>query len=283
MHKIIKLNDCQTPVSLLNPGPGTAIVLLHGGPAAFDYLESLALLLPAEFTSIRYDQRGGGDTSSTGIPSLVQLIADLEALRQQLRLESWVVMGHSWGAFLALAYAVAHAGATRALGLLNSSGLDADWQKTYQLNRRKKLSPAEQIEYLHLRQELSEVCGGSRGQLEKRLQELNFKADFHDPAKLDQLGGLLAYTPWDQAYQALMKDWSDALAAQAFVQAASSLAMPTLVLHGESDPRGGQGAEALVHSLPQAKYAAITEAGHYPWLEQPEQVQAVLKDFLASF
>jgi len=67
---------------------------------------------------VLFDQRGCG--KSTPHASLEEnttrdLVADMERLREHLRIERWVVFGGSWGSTLALAYAEAHPERVRAL------------------------------------------------------------------------------------------------------------------------------------------------------------------------
>jgi proline iminopeptidase len=66
---------------------------------------------PARYRIILFDQRGCG--KSTPFASLEQnttwdLVNDIEALRQECRVERWQVFGGSWGSTLALAYAEKH-------------------------------------------------------------------------------------------------------------------------------------------------------------------------------
>jgi proline iminopeptidase len=56
----------------------------------------------------RSDQRGGGRSIAKGMPDVDGLIADLETLRTHRGHQQWIVGGHSWGANLALLYALAH-------------------------------------------------------------------------------------------------------------------------------------------------------------------------------
>ncbi|MGV3523732.1 MAG: alpha/beta fold hydrolase [Candidatus Sericytochromatia bacterium] len=271
------LNDCETPVSL--SGHGTPLVLCHGGPATRDYLDDLAPLFPAQIQLIRYTQRGAPSTPEPF--SLNQQIADLEALRNALGLEQWLVGGHSWGAFLALAYAVAHPERCLGLVLLNGTGLNPDWQKQYRLNRRKKLPPAHQIEALHLQQELEEACGGKSAGYKRRLKILYAPADLHDPARVAEIPNAGPANPPAQA--ALMQDWLQTLADPAFVAAARALELPLLCVHGSADPRPGSGAQELAASVRHGQWVELANCGHYPWVEQPVALQTALHAFLTPW
>jgi proline iminopeptidase len=66
---------------------------------------------PKKYRIVLFDQRGSGRSTPRG--SLVHnttwhLIADMEALRERLQIERWLVAGGSWGSTLALAYAQKH-------------------------------------------------------------------------------------------------------------------------------------------------------------------------------
>ena len=90
---------------------GVPVVLLHGGPGAGACAVHRQFFDPSHYRIIIFDQRGAG--RSTPAASVVanttaHLIADIERLREQLRIEHWIVFGGSWGATLALAYAEEH-------------------------------------------------------------------------------------------------------------------------------------------------------------------------------
>jgi proline iminopeptidase len=90
---------------------GIAALVLHGGPGS-----GSSPLLRRFFDLARYrivspDQRGAGQSrprGSTVDNTTPELIADLETLRETLAIARWLVVGGSWGATLALAYAAAH-------------------------------------------------------------------------------------------------------------------------------------------------------------------------------
>jgi len=74
---------CQLAVR--RQGQGPPIVLCHGGPGIADNLGPLAALLERQATVIRFDQRGGGASTTAGPHDVEALIADLEALRRRLQ------------------------------------------------------------------------------------------------------------------------------------------------------------------------------------------------------
>jgi len=90
---------------------GIAAVYLHGGPGSGCQPDHRRLFDPERFHAILFDQRGAGRSRPKGRRdhnTLPHLIADMEMIREKFGLERWMVVGGSWGATLALAYAQAH-------------------------------------------------------------------------------------------------------------------------------------------------------------------------------
>lgn len=117
---------------------GTPAVWLHGGPGDGAGAGSRRNFDPCAYRAVLFDQRGCGrsrplaDSSAAdlSVNTTDHLIADLEALRQHLGIDRWVVVGASWGVTLALAYAQRHPERTRAmvLGAVTSGRRsETDW------------------------------------------------------------------------------------------------------------------------------------------------------------
>jgi len=60
------------------------------------------------------------------------------------------------------------------------------------------------------------------------------------------------------------------------------IACPTLILWGERDPYiSPQDGRSFERSLPNARFVAVADAGHWPWIDRPELV-AEVAGFLAG-
>jgi proline iminopeptidase len=99
---------------------GQPVVFLHGGPGGGLVPAYRRYFDPEAYRIVLFDQRGSGQ--STPHANLEEnttwhLVADIEQLREQLRIESWMVFGGSWGSTLALAYAQTHPERVRQLVL----------------------------------------------------------------------------------------------------------------------------------------------------------------------
>lgn len=108
----LKVSDLHTLYYEESGNPeGLPLLFLHGGPGGGCHPEHRRYYDPAKWRIVLFDQRGCG--RSTPHAELREnttwhLVADIEALRQQLGIDRWVVAGGSWGSTLALAYAETH-------------------------------------------------------------------------------------------------------------------------------------------------------------------------------
>lgn len=90
---------------------GKPAVFVHGGPGAGGDRNARRFFDPARYRIVLLDQRGCGrsrphaELRDNTTPALV---ADMERLREELGIQSWLVFGGSWGSTLSLAYAEAH-------------------------------------------------------------------------------------------------------------------------------------------------------------------------------
>jgi len=97
---------------------GRPVIFLHGGPGAGCDERSRRFFDPSFYLIVVFDQRGSGrsrpNASDNWSASIVgnttqNLVQDIEKLREALKIEKWaMVLGGSWGATLAIAYAEAH-------------------------------------------------------------------------------------------------------------------------------------------------------------------------------
>jgi proline iminopeptidase len=95
---------------------GKPAVVLHGGPGQGCSPNMRRAFDPERYRIILFDQRGcGRSTPHASDPATDMrfnttghLVADMEALRECLGVERWLVCGGSWGSALAVAYAQRH-------------------------------------------------------------------------------------------------------------------------------------------------------------------------------
>jgi proline iminopeptidase len=98
---------------------GVPVVVLHGGPGGGCSPAMRRYFDPEHYRVVLFDQRGCGRSrphASVEANTTWHLVADIEAIREALGIEAWIVFGGSWGATLALIYAQSHP--SRALHLV---------------------------------------------------------------------------------------------------------------------------------------------------------------------
>ena len=90
---------------------GVPVIMLHGGPGSGCNPDQRAYFDRSLFRAVLFDQRGAGRSTPKReiIGNTTQaLVADIERIREALGIPRWMLVGGSWGATLALAYAEAH-------------------------------------------------------------------------------------------------------------------------------------------------------------------------------
>lgn len=130
-------------------GEGIPVVLCSGGPGCCDYLAPVASMLEGDARVIRFEARGCGRSDHAESYTVETCLEDLEAVRDHYRIERWIVAGHSWGADLALAYALRYP--ERTLGLVCLAGgrmnNDREWHRLYSEGRDQGLEPPLEFDY----------------------------------------------------------------------------------------------------------------------------------------
>ncbi|MBC8231575.1 alpha/beta hydrolase [bacterium] len=269
-------------------GEGTSILLLSGGPgSSSSYLFPVAQELSKTYRCILLDQRGTGksklDVYDETTLSLNAFISDLETLRVHLGIDKWIVLGHSWGGRLAMAYAVSHPYCIRALVLVGSSGLVSyDYGPVLERN----IEAQQEVDELE-----SSVFWSNEYRMKLpyafsewlRAQTPAYMFNPTEALSMTELStGVDAFNP--ALFLAMANLYIDVKMDEK-VLLVNRLKQPMLVIQGEQDPMGASTAyktyNVLTSIYPNGKEIAfIAECGHVPWIEQPKDFFGKLKSFL---
>ena len=280
-EQVLQINDVRLWTAV--QGIGQPMVLCHGGPGGYDYLGPVADMVADSCQVVRYDQRGSGRSQPIGPYDVSTFIDDLEGLRKHFNFERWIVGGHSWGAGLALAYAVRFPARTAAVLHIAGTGIDARWHDEYRENRLNALSEPQREEYQCLRAQRECVEGTEQERILDKLRALSRMTDVFNPNQVDDLPSFDEYPVSNEANEKVGADWKHYTKDSRFRQSVYNLSMPVLFLHGACDPRPSHFIEALAAKLSRGMFASIPESGHYPWVEKPDEVRAVLRQFIVNF
>lgn len=263
-------------------GEGVPILVVHGGPGLdHGYLRPGLDILAPHGALTYYDQRGTGRSTaaldSTSI-NLDAFVRDMDELRATLGHEEVVVLGHSFGGILALAYARAHPERTRGLILLDTAEPGSRWADAAATRLRSARTPEDSATLADLRG--SEAFDARDPQTMSLYYRTAFRATMRDPDRVEELDLDLAGTTARNGPEVARLlgasmgtvDWWDAL---------PSIQVPTLVLHGRYDAMPAAMARALAEALPDARYVEL-RGGHFPWLSDGPGLVAAATSFLAS-
>lgn len=112
---------------------GKPALFLHGGPGGGFHPDHRRLFDPDHYMIVLFDQRGCGRSlphAELQANTTQHLVSDIEMLRESLGVRKWLVLGGSWGATLALAYAQAHLERVSGLilrGVFTGRACEVDW------------------------------------------------------------------------------------------------------------------------------------------------------------
>ena len=264
-------------------GKGAPLFVLHGSGGSYRYFLPYMEALSDEYQLFFYDQRGTGLSDGhldLAAISIDQFVEDLEALRAAFGFEKISLMGHSWGAIIALAYALKYQAHLEHLILVDSIPVNnkfaIEFSETYQ-QRFQRLSADEQ-------QELTTTCTRPGTELSPKVldecNQLDAQLRFYDPAKAPVDLAMDENTLKNAAtVNSLMRISFNKMQHDIETQL-PAIHVPTLIIHGDFDPIPLKSSEYLHEQIPESQIVIIIEAGHFPFIEQPEQFVAALRSFL---
>ena len=262
----------------IQSGDGTPVVFCHGGPGLWDTLQEVAALLTDQATVYRWDQRGCGRSQRCGPYSCARSLEDLDAVRRHFQVARMALLGHSWGAQLALMYALKHP--ERVSGLVNVSGTgidrNASWHTDYERNLRVRLGK-------HL-ERWDELRQRDRSDAEDReLSVLQWSADFVDRDRALEHAERMA-APWlgvnFECNKALNAEVGRRWGTPEIRAACEALDVPVLIVDGAKDIRPRWAVDSLEQALPRGSRVMLDKAGHLPWVEDPDGFGTAVREFL---
>lgn len=259
-------------------GSGPPVVVLHGGPGAHhDYLLPQYDLLARGRTLLYYDQRGGGRSPiAREVPAgWREHVADLEALREQWRLERVTLLGYSWGGLLAVLYALEHPDRIERLALVCPAPIAAEWRGEFQ---RRLAARAADPRITGARAELQSSGLQQRDPESYRRMAfaLSVAGYFRDPATAQQLTPFRVTQRTEQAVWDSLGPYD--LRERIRTTFPRGRTPPALVVAGEFDPLPIEAAHDLAGLL-DASFVELA-TGHVPHVEATEEFVRVLDGFL---
>ena len=271
---------------ILGVGPPT-VVVLHGGPGiSHDYLRPEWEALAKRARVVFYDQRGCGRSTRRGPFYWRRHIGDLDTLLARVAPDSRVILAaSSWGVRLALLYALERPDRVSALVL---SGTTPWMGRTRRDPWRPTWAPPEPppgwqpADPVAWRAKMDSIAA-ERARVDSVLAGLRLPA----PNPVDS-AWVVGHSNVDPRLAGRIKDWCDLAANGAMrsladapeVDSLRAVLAPVLLIRGGLTPRGRDGADAVASRLRNSWLVTIPDAGHDPWMDQPERFFAEIWGFL---
>ncbi len=283
-------------------GEGTPVLVIHGGPGyppsgPWPGLEALE----KNYKLYYYHQRGCGKStkpvdrfeSQNYLQNVVKLdkvlgfsaqLADIERIRRILNQEKLIIIGHSWGGFMAALYAVEFPEHIQKMILVDPAGMLQMPVEGGLFEQIKALLPEEKhTEFDAFLKEYFDYSNIFK-KSEKELMQISLEfAKFFGEAALSQgleipdmtraetemAGGWMVHA---QYFSLGMKfDYRPEL---------KKVKSPVLVIHGELDIIPASVSREYAGLFPAGSFHIIPKASHFPQLDQPDDFGNVVTDFL---
>jgi pimeloyl-ACP methyl ester carboxylesterase len=259
-------------------GSGPTVVLIHGMINSSRHWEEVALQLAGSYRVVAPDLIGHGDSATPrGDYSLGAHAATIRDLLATLGVERATIVGHSLGGGVAMQFFYQFPQRTERLVLISSGGLG---REVSPLLRGAALPGAATMLRLAANRRLVETIDGAGRRLRARgsARGAYFEAVARALRPLGEPGSRRAFL---QTLRSVIDFHGQHVSARDRLYLLGE--MPTLIVWGERDRTipAAHGVEAD-RAIPHCRYETLPRAAHFPHLEDPDGLAAVLGDFLAS-
>ena len=260
-------------------GQGRPMLLMHGGSGLdHTYFRPWLDTLSDQVQLIYYDQLGQGRStrpqSYEGI-SMGTWADEADALRASLGHERIILLGHSFGGFIAQEYALRHGDHLEGLILCDTAPV-LDYQDVIMANAQSRGTP-EQVQAVIAGLSAPVADDASFQQLLTTILPLYFNT--YDPEVGKQMDDAIQYSA-----QGFNQGMGVCLPTFNVLSRLGEITVPTLVMAGRHDwiTPPAQGAERLHAGLPNSKLVIFEESGHFPFIEEHDKFVTTIRDWLNS-
>ena len=270
----------ETSLFCRHGGEGSPIIVIHGGPGLTqNYLLPYMVKLTETNEVVFYNQRGCGESSgeiSSASINISNFMKDLEAVQNAFGFKKVTIIGHSWGGFLAMKFAITHPERVEKLILVTSMAHSRAGHLLCDEAWKTKMAPF--IAEINSLSE-SNAFGEGDPDTHQRFYKLIFATYFHNPQDVSKLdlnmspSALLNAKAEQKLFKAELADYdlSDEL---------KKIKIPTLIVHGTSDITPPCVAEEMHQLIPNSSYILLTDCGHFPYIEKPEEFYSSITHFI---
>ena len=251
---------------------GPTIVLLHGFSDSFTTFENWLPVLTPDYRVITLDLPGHGLTRAPQgyVLTTTGLVAAVEELATGAKLGHFALAGNSMGGAVAWSYALKYPQRLTALILIDAAGWPQKPSASVPLAFRILRYPIGRWLLAHIDN--------------KPLINDALKTDVRDPAVITPaIVDRWAELQRAPGHRAILMSFGLDTIAHATADALATIRVPTLVLHGASDPLiEVDSAKQFAAAIPGSILTIYPEVGHLPQIEIPERSARDVAAFLAA-
>jgi len=276
---LVRAGDTRLNVEERGAGD-LAVIVLHGGPG-LDHTMFGTWLDPLadEYRLLLVDERSQGrsDPAPPETWTLTRHARDVEDLAEALGLGRYAVLGHSFGAFIALQHAVDFPG--RPAGTIVSSGLPSERFLGHVEEQLAAFEPVELREQVTASWAREAQARTPDDVADLFADQLPFHfADPRDP-RIDDLRAAMAGAVY--APDVLRTAATDGYGHIEVEDRLGDVTHPLLVIAGRHDRTCSvQGAEAIAGGVPAADLVVLEDSGHMTYVEEPNAYREAVRHFL---
>jgi len=265
---VSELNIREIKLRVDEYGQGSkTIILIHGGPSLFGYMKSLGDLLKDDYMIVDYAQRGTFESPLDGDISIDDHINDLSNLISKYTTTTKpIIIGHSWGADLALLTVAKHKNIVEKVILLGTAALTDEISNLHGDNLNSRYTNEVKLKLKEIDKKLDE--SQSDDETNKIMQErLALTSPFyHLDAKTEDK---VPASDWN--FQSFLKSidsiW-DLIDTGTVPSKLQSIEDQVVAFHGDYDPIPvNETFDYLKSNLKNLQTIEVKKSGHFPWLE----------------
>ena len=264
-------------------GTGEPLLIINGGPGLdCEGFNHLAELFSDKYMTILYDQRGTGkstlNTIDTSTVTMDLMANDIEIIRKELNIDKWVVLGHSFGGWMAEHYATLYSDKIKGLILSSSGGIDMEVLSYVGASFKMRLSQAERDSVSYWNKKIKE--GDTTRYARYKKFSFYSSAYLYDKKFVPQIAERLTDAHAPGIHSLVFKD----MRKMHFdcKESLKDFKQPVLIIQGRQDVVGDEAAYKAHLVFPNSKLVFINKSCHYAWLEQSEKYKAEVEDFITS-
>jgi pimeloyl-ACP methyl ester carboxylesterase len=249
------------------------LILINGGPSLSNYISTLGIQLSDKYKIVEYYQKGTPENPTKNKDELILKahLSDLKRVVEDCKGSQIILVGHSWGASLALIYLSQNPGMISKTILIGSEPLNDEVAKKFGGNIQARLTEESKAQLQTIKTEFDQAKSDEeRSTLMQRRLTIIGPTYHLDPKTEENFSDLQwNYTTFVTSIDSL---W-DFIDEGKISGALSKISDPVVAFHGDFDPIPMEETFTFLKTkIKGLKTIEVKKTGHFPWLEKDAKV-----------